>query len=151
MPQTSGHREGSITNSDNESNSNGPSSSNMFPRNANNIDPNMFYNMMMAQSMMNMPGMPPGMPPFPPNMPGFHGMPPMPPGMMPPFGAGGLPPPFFPPGMPPSSDRPNSISPMFEQGRQEQPNIPESILRQLPSSARPLTVADLERNLLSKN
>uniref|UniRef100_A0A914Y298 Uncharacterized protein n=1 Tax=Panagrolaimus superbus TaxID=310955 RepID=A0A914Y298_9BILA len=155
MPQTSNHREGSVTNSDNESNSNGPSSSNMFPRNPNNFDPNMLYNMMIAQSMMNMQGMPPsmqGMPPFPPNMPPFHGhMPPMPPGMHVPFGSG-VPPPFFPPGMQIPSERPNSISPKFEQQlRQEQPSIPESILRQLPSSARPLTVADLERNLLSKN
>jgi hypothetical protein len=154
FPQTSSHRENSFNNSDNDSNSNGPSSSNnMYPRNPNNIDPNVFYNMMMAQaSMVNFPMPPgmPGMPPFPPNMPPFHGMPPMPPGMHPQFGASGHPQ-FFPPGMqpPPSSDgQRNSSSPKFEQ----QPNmIPESILRKLPSSARPLTVADLERNLLSKN
>lgn len=125
----------------------------MFSQNQNNFDPALFYNMMMAhQQMMNLPM--PGMPQFPPNMPPFPGMPSMPGGGMPPplFGSGVPQPPFFPPGMPLPTDEPNSGSPKHNVKHEEQePSIPESILRSLPSSARPLTVADLERNLLSKN
>uniref|UniRef100_A0A7E4W0D5 BAT2_N domain-containing protein n=1 Tax=Panagrellus redivivus TaxID=6233 RepID=A0A7E4W0D5_PANRE len=141
------------------------------PRDSNGGPPPQ-YNDVMLQTMayaQMMSGMP-----IPPNM--FPGFPPMrgPPHMMPngppPMDSGFSPMPFFPP-MPQMPMHPHQqrISPSllvdgppggFPHFPPQPPSpptdrdhasIPESILRSLPTTARPRTLADLEASILSKN